>query len=106
MAYVLADAEIDFVVVEDQEQVDKIFEIKQAQLRISRIIVDDERGLRNYHQPELSSFAKVVEIDIQGIFSIIQKPYHLLLYVPYSDRVKTVESTNPMIFVHNVVTSA
>ncbi|MDB5769248.1 MAG: Long-chain-fatty-acid--CoA ligase [Collimonas fungivorans] len=62
MAYVLDDAEIDFVVVEDQEQVDKVFEIKQTLLRISRIIVDDERGLRNYHQPELSSFAKVVEI--------------------------------------------
>jgi long-chain acyl-CoA synthetase len=62
MAYVLDDAEIDFVVVEDQEQVDKVFEIKQTLLRISRIIVDDERGLRNYHQPELSSFAKVAEI--------------------------------------------
>jgi len=62
MAYVLEDAEIDFVVVEDQEQVDKVFEIKQTLLRISRIIVDDERGLRNYHQPELSSFAKVAEI--------------------------------------------
>jgi len=62
MAYVLDDAEIDFVVVEDQEQVDKVFEIKQTLLRISRIIVDDERGLRNYRQAELSSFAKVAEI--------------------------------------------
>ena len=62
MAYVLDDAEIDFVVVEDQEQVDKVFEIKQTLPRISRIIVDDERGLRNYRQAELSSFAKVAEI--------------------------------------------
>ncbi len=64
MAYVMDDAEIDFVVVEDQEQVDKVFEIKQtlAPHRISRIIVDDERGMRNYHQPELTSFAKVTEM--------------------------------------------
>ncbi|SFH66565.1 long-chain acyl-CoA synthetase [Collimonas sp. OK307] len=64
MAYVMDDAEIDFVVVEDQEQVDKVFEIKQtlSPRRISRIIVDDERGMRNYHQPELTSFAKVTEM--------------------------------------------
>ncbi|WP_211450885.1 AMP-dependent synthetase/ligase [Collimonas antrihumi] len=64
MAYVMDDAEIDFVVVEDQEQVDKVFEIKQtlAPHRISRIIVDDERGMRNYHQPELTTFAKVAEM--------------------------------------------
>ncbi|GAC1518440.1 MAG: AMP-binding protein [Collimonas sp.] len=64
MAYVMDDAEIDFVVVEDQEQVDKVFEIKQtlSPHRISRIIVDDERGMRNYHQPELTSFAKVTEM--------------------------------------------
>ncbi|WP_211464877.1 AMP-dependent synthetase/ligase [Collimonas silvisoli] len=64
MAYVLDDAEIDFVVVEDQEQVDKVFEIKQTLplSRIGCIIVDDERGLRNYHQPELTSFAKVAEM--------------------------------------------
>jgi long-chain acyl-CoA synthetase len=64
MAYVMDDAEIDFVVAEDQEQVDKVFEIKQTlpPHRISRIIVDDERGMRNYHQPELTSFATVAEM--------------------------------------------
>ena len=63
MAYVLEDADIDFAVVENQEQVDKLFEIKQAQPHlahlIGHIIVDDERGLRHYLQPELQSVASL-----------------------------------------------
>ncbi|MFT5589614.1 MAG: long-chain acyl-CoA synthetase [Bradyrhizobium sp.] len=66
MAYVLQDAEIDFAVVEDQEQVDKLFEIKQTQPamaeRLQHIIVDDERGLRHYGQHELDSYTKLQEI--------------------------------------------
>jgi long-chain acyl-CoA synthetase len=62
MAYVLDDAEIDFAVVEDQEQVDKLFEIKQNLQRISHIIYDDERGMRHYKQPELASFEKVQQL--------------------------------------------
>jgi long-chain acyl-CoA synthetase len=62
MAYVLDDAEIDFAVVEDQEQVDKLFEIKQNLNRISHIIYDDPRGMRHYKQKELASFEKVQEI--------------------------------------------
>ncbi len=64
MAYVLQDAGIDFAMVEDQEQVDKLFEIKQSldsQL-IRHIIYDDERGMRHYKQPELASFEKVQQI--------------------------------------------
>ncbi len=66
MAYVLDDAEVDFVVAEDQEQVDKVFDIKQnlsgGSSRPGHIIYDDERGMRNYHQRELSAFAQVQEI--------------------------------------------
>ncbi len=62
MAYVLDDAEIDFAVVEDQEQVDKLFEIKQTLNRISHIIYDDERGMRHYKQQELASFDKVQQL--------------------------------------------
>ncbi|MBB5393372.1 MULTISPECIES: long-chain fatty acid--CoA ligase [unclassified Herbaspirillum] len=62
MAYVLADANVDFVMAEDQEQVDKVFEIKENLPRIAHIIYDDERGMRNYHQPELLSFARVQEL--------------------------------------------
>ncbi|RJF97101.1 AMP-dependent synthetase/ligase [Noviherbaspirillum saxi] len=62
MAYVLDDAEIDFAIVEDQEQVDKLFEIKQGLNRISHIVYDDERGMRHYQQAELTSFEKVQQL--------------------------------------------
>ncbi len=76
MAYVLDDAEIVFAVVEDQEQVDKLFEIQAMRAAahtdaggnmestigtkmLRHVIVDDERGLRHYGQSELTSFAAV-----------------------------------------------
>jgi long-chain acyl-CoA synthetase len=66
MAYVLEDAAIDCAVVEDQEQVDKLFEIKEAQPHLAHllhhIIVDDERGLRHYAQPELHAFAAISKL--------------------------------------------
>jgi long-chain acyl-CoA synthetase len=48
MLFVLLDAEVRFVFVEDQEQVDKVLEI-QANCRSSSIVLyDDPRGMRHY----------------------------------------------------------
>lgn len=57
MAYVLEDAQIRYAIVEDQEQVDKLLELKALYPHVSHITYDDERGMRHYHQPELISFA-------------------------------------------------
>jgi long-chain acyl-CoA synthetase len=68
MCYVLDDAEVDFAVAEDQEQVDKLLEIKQtlqSASHLSHIIVDYERGLRNYTQAELHGYAKIQELGRQ-----------------------------------------
>ncbi len=46
MAFVVQDAEIEFAVAEDQEQVDKLLEIRQRWPRLKRICFDDPRGLR------------------------------------------------------------
>jgi long-chain acyl-CoA synthetase len=62
MAYVLENAEIEFAVVEDQEQVDKLFEIKQTLPRIAHIVFEDERGMRHYTQPELTAYAKLQQL--------------------------------------------
>ena len=59
MAYVLDNAEIDFAIVEDQEQVDKLLEIRDSIKGMSHIIYDDGRGLRNYTQSGLHSFDSV-----------------------------------------------
>ncbi|TFV87732.1 long-chain fatty acid--CoA ligase [Oxalobacteraceae bacterium OM1] len=63
MAYVLEDAAIEFAIAEDQEQVDKLFEIKAGlphrDTLITHIVYDDPRGMRHYAQPELSSYEQV-----------------------------------------------
>ena len=59
MAYVLENAGIDFAVVEDQEQVDKLIEARATVPGLSHIIYDDGRGLRNYTTPGLHGFDAV-----------------------------------------------
>lgn len=60
MAFVLLDAEIKFAIVEDQEQVDKMLEIKGQCPALSHILYDDPRGLRHYTQTELQSLEEVM----------------------------------------------
>ena len=62
LVYVFQNAEIRHAVVEDQEQVDKVLEIKQQAGLIAHVYYDDPRGLRHYTQPELMPFAKLLEI--------------------------------------------
>ncbi|WP_246004679.1 AMP-dependent synthetase/ligase [Plasticicumulans acidivorans] len=59
MAYVLADADIRFAVVEDQEQVDKLLEVKDRCPQLEWIIYEDPRGMRHYRQPCLRAYAQV-----------------------------------------------
>lgn len=61
MAYVLSNAEIRFAIVEDQEQVDKLLEIKDRCPLLEIIIYDDPRGLRHYHHPFLHNLKSVQE---------------------------------------------
>jgi long-chain acyl-CoA synthetase len=55
------NAEIALAVVEDQEQVDKMIELRESCPQISRIWYDDPRGLRNYDTPGLESLDALVE---------------------------------------------
>jgi len=61
MVYVFQDAGIEFAVVEDQEQADKLFEIMPQCPMLKRIWYDDPRGLRHYAQPQLASYASLTE---------------------------------------------
>ncbi len=49
------NAEVRFAVVEDQEQVDKLLELRGPCPRLARIWYDDARGLRNYSEDGLAS---------------------------------------------------
>ena len=59
MAYVLDNADIKIALVENQEQVDKILEVRDRCPRIEHIIFDESRGLRHYQQSFLHNFEKV-----------------------------------------------
>ncbi len=51
------NAEVRFAVVENQEQVDKLLEIRPDCAGLAHIYFDDPRGLRNYQQTGLASLA-------------------------------------------------
>ena len=53
MQFVLDHGEARFAVAEDQEQVDKLIEIKDRCPRIEKILYDEGRGLRHYDHPFL-----------------------------------------------------
>ncbi|HSQ02461.1 MAG TPA: AMP-binding protein, partial [Burkholderiales bacterium] len=59
MVYILNDADVHFAVVEDQEQVDKLLEIKDRCPMLKEIIFDDPRGLRHYKQAFLHSYDEI-----------------------------------------------
>ncbi len=54
------NAEVRFCVVEDQEQVDKMLEIREQCPQLSNIYYDDPRGLRNYDQPGLGGVEELI----------------------------------------------
>jgi long-chain acyl-CoA synthetase len=56
MVYVFHNADIEYAIVEDQEQVDKLLEIMPQCPKLKHIFFDDPRGLRHYAQSELMSF--------------------------------------------------
>jgi long-chain acyl-CoA synthetase len=56
MVYVLNDADVHFAVVEDQEQVDKLLEVRDRCRNLAHIIFDDPRGLRHYTQDFLHGY--------------------------------------------------
>lgn len=49
------NADVRFAFAEDQEQVDKLLEIREQCPQLSNIYFDDPRGLRNYAEPGLVS---------------------------------------------------
>ncbi|MCM5682078.1 AMP-binding protein [Schlegelella sp. S2-27] len=55
------NAEIAFAIVEDQEQVDKLLEIRSQCPQLRQIWYDDPRGLRNYRDAGLASLDTLIE---------------------------------------------
>ena len=54
------NADVAYAIVEDQEQVDKMLELRASCPTLRRIWFDDPRGLRNYAEPGLDSIDALV----------------------------------------------
>ncbi len=65
MVYVLQDASVAVVVVEDQEQVDKMLEVRDQCPAMQKIVYDDPRGLRHYTDEALMSCEQLAELGAQ-----------------------------------------
>jgi long-chain acyl-CoA synthetase len=70
MSFVLDDAEVNFALVENQEQVDKMIEARAAfesssTGRLAHIIYEDPRGMRNYAQPGVISYEQLIALGQQ-----------------------------------------
>ena len=59
LAYVLEHAEVSVIVVEDQEQADKILSLKDKLPQLRLLIYDDPLGMRQYRYPFLKSFEEI-----------------------------------------------
>jgi long-chain acyl-CoA synthetase len=61
MEYILDHAEARFAVVEDQEQVDKLLQLRPRCPRLEGVVYDDPRGMRAYSEPWLQSLEQLHE---------------------------------------------
>jgi long-chain acyl-CoA synthetase len=72
--YIAEQSGAKFAVVNDQEQTDKFLEIKNELPALKKVIYWDPKGLRNYDDPILVSFADVLQLgqeyekSHQGLF--------------------------------------
>jgi long-chain acyl-CoA synthetase len=60
--YIVNHSDSTFVVAGDQEQADKILEIKDRCPKVIRVIVDDPKGMRHYDDPILTYFKEVQKL--------------------------------------------
>lgn len=59
LTYVILNSQSSFLIAHDQEQVDKALELRERLPAIKKVIYWDDKGLWNYHDEWLMSFAEV-----------------------------------------------
>jgi long-chain acyl-CoA synthetase len=64
----IVNAEVGFAIVEDQEQVDKLLEIRPQCPNLAHVWYDDARGLRNYSEPGLASLDALLAAPAADVF--------------------------------------
>ncbi|MEO7404246.1 MAG: AMP-binding protein [Burkholderiales bacterium] len=62
VAYVINDSRTRVLVVDDDEQLDKVLAIRDQCPTLTRIVVIDERGLAAFSDPQVMSFAALLDL--------------------------------------------
>lgn len=65
--YILDHSESRFVIVKDQEQADKVLEVKEKLPLLNKIIVIDMKGLRHYKEPLIISYQEVETLGREAV---------------------------------------
>ena len=60
--YLIADSSTRFYFAEDEEQLDKVLEVRERTPTLEKIIIFDMEGLRNFDDPQCLSFAALLEL--------------------------------------------
>ncbi|MGB9627258.1 MAG: AMP-binding protein [Thermodesulfobacteriota bacterium] len=60
--FYIKDSDSTFVIAHDQEQVDKILQIKKELPLVKKVIYWDPKGLWNYKDPILISFSETIDL--------------------------------------------
>lgn len=69
MAYVLENADVKVAAAQDQEQVDKLLAIQERLPTLQHIVYDEDRGLRDYTQPNLTALSDLMEFGAKALAS-------------------------------------
>jgi len=92
VSYIIDHSDASFVVAEDQEQVDKILDMKEQLPKVRYIIYSDPRGMRGYKQPflldfkEVENFGRELEQRDPGLFgkNVASAKYEDLAFICYT----------------------
>ncbi len=92
VSYIIDHSDASFVLAEDQEQVDKILDMKEQLPKVRYIIYSDPRGMRGYKQPFLLDFKEVENLGREleqrdpGLFAknVASTGYEDLAFICYT----------------------
>jgi long-chain acyl-CoA synthetase len=92
VAYIIDHSDASIVIAEDQEQVDKILDMKEELPKVRYIIYSDPRGMRGYKQPflldfkEVENFGRELEQRDPGLFdkNVAATKYEDLAFICYT----------------------
>lgn len=94
VAYVLNHARVKLIVVEDQEQVDKILQAPEPLPHLQRIVVIDPKGLRDYDDARLQTWDQFVAASLPLARSLSDEVIHARLAALNAEQPATIIYTS------------